>query len=121
MVADAIGLGERFTNPFDVIVTHGCLVCMKSDRVTKALNEFARFANNIVLVEADYSKFSHENVKNGYPVNDYEAILKECGWHMVGRNDTFMNVSGISNVSIIWAVKNSLQNGDVQCSTEING
>jgi ubiquinone/menaquinone biosynthesis C-methylase UbiE len=80
--AEATKIGSIYRNEgFDLIITGGCLMCLKSSQVKKALIEFKKLANRFLLIESDYShmgfleKLRFREERN-YPINNYREIIQ---------------------------------------------
>lgn len=82
-VADAAAVHEAFGGQsFDLLVTHGCLMCMDSEKVRQSLQSFKKVAKYILLMEVDYTHLEGEALKlffkeRSYPRNDYQLLIKD--------------------------------------------
>ncbi len=91
-IASATDLELYSDKSFDLIVTQGCLMCLDSGRVTKALHEFKRLASNLLLVEPDYSYMSLMETlrfrqERNYPINNYRSLISSVSQlKLVGAN-----------------------------------
>ncbi len=92
IIADATSLSDYKDDSFDLIVTFGCLMCLKQDQVKEALNEFKRIAKKIILFETDYTSMDSKQTEKfkrerNYPINDYKNLIESTnGLKLIKEN-----------------------------------
>lgn len=82
IVADSSDLSCYSQQHFDVLLTSGCMMCLTTSQVKKALSEFKKISRHILLIEPDYSSLGFfEQLRfikeRNYPISDFRKIIEE--------------------------------------------
>lgn len=104
-VADSSDLSCYKMQKFDVVLTHGCMMCLTAEQLRKALIEVKKISRNIILIEPDYSrlnfieKLKHRIIKK-YPINDYRKIIcEEADIQLSSVDNSLANETLITNTT----------------------
>jgi len=101
-VADVTQLSNYYGKQFDLILTHGCLMCLTTVQLYQALREIQSLAQNLIFIEADYSKYDFMNKlrfqkEKGYPINDYLSALKALNFSIITIDNSLSAHDEITN------------------------
>lgn len=98
---------------YDVIYTHGLLMCMDKEAILMALNNFARHSKFVILIEMDFSSMSFiESLRfkrdRGYIVTDFDELILRAPFKILTKYSLDPSVCRYSKVFLLESLASNL-------------